>query len=683
MRRLMTLTATAVLLAASPAAAQWGEAPPVALGAQDVATCLRDAGGGRVAALAQRGERFGTALHTVTPDGLRPDGEVLLGRSLVACPAVAAAESGAAVTAAALYAGTAMRPGGVRLVAAVRGAGGDFAAPVDLGRVADLEASIMPSVAIAPDGTVAVAWLELHDVFGFDDGRTTLRVARRPPGGGFGPVETIGRDVRGPSPGGPPALAFDAAGSLTLAWARPRPARGRVEGLASVEVVTVAPGAPFGGPQVIAREAQDVAEVALAVAPDGSALLAHDGNEAVQVLERTGAAAPFAAGERIGGEPERSAARPAVALAADGGAVVAWRDGYGTGVHATAREPAGAFGAPTRLEADVDDGPTSFSILARRGGPPLDDDDRVRVAAAPGGRALVGWRVRGAAFGAPAAIRVAQRSATGFGAVRLGSPVRDADGFAPWLGLPEPAVVWTDNRTDPFAFDTYPTGGGRLHLSRPPAASAGPPAPAIAVRVKRRALYPSAPLILDVACAAACDLRAVVAPRGGRRRTGEWRGGAIATGGRSTPGRVRLAARPSTAPIAPRGGGPIRILVRATAPNGTAVAQRSLRARVRRRTPPPLQRPVGLRARRAGDDVIVTWRTAGPARRMSFLLSGHRRRDGTAPRGRIQPSAYRPGNGDRRFRARLRDAGDVRWVAVLAAAADLPRRTARAWVRVR
>jgi hypothetical protein len=372
-----------------------------------------------------------------------------------------------------------------------------------------------------------------------------------------------------------------------------------------------------------------------------------------------------------------------VALAPDGGAVVAWRDGYGDGVHAAARPPGGGFGAPVRLSSREASAFSSFGALATSGGPPVDDDDRIRVAAGAGGRGAVGWIESGTAFGAPASVRLAQRSGANFARpLRIGSPVRDADRLVPWLGLAEPAVVWTDNRTAAGIVDAYPAGLGRLHLSRPAAPVANPPAPDVRVRVPRRTIYAADPLVVDLDCAAACDVRAAVLPRGGRRRTGEARGGAIATGGRTTPGRLRLRAAPLSGAIAPRAGGVIRLVVRATAPGGREVERQALRVRVRRRTPPPFQRPLAVRAHRAGDDVIVRWRTAGPARRMSFAAFGFRTR-GNPARGEEPPSAYRDGDGDRRFRARLTGAARVRWVAVYAWSIDGPGRSVRVWARVR
>src|SRR4051812_30390983 len=122
MRRLLLLAAL-FLASAAPASAQWGETPPVTLGEDDVATCLRDVGGGRLAALATSGRRYGASLHTVTPDGLQPDGEVVFGRHVQSCPVGAAATTGAAVVAVVVRRA---KPVLTRLLVSVREPGGGF-----------------------------------------------------------------------------------------------------------------------------------------------------------------------------------------------------------------------------------------------------------------------------------------------------------------------------------------------------------------------------------------------------------------------------------------------------------------------------------------------------------------------------------------------------------------------------
>jgi hypothetical protein len=205
----------------------------------------------------------------------------------------------------------------------------------------------------------------------------------------------------------------------------------------------------------------------------------------------------------------------------------------------------------------------------------------------------------------------------------------------------------------------------------------------VTLSARSQALYFSDPLVVDARCAAACDLRAVLIPRGKRGPIDERPGAGVGTASRATPGLVRLRIEPARGAIAPRAGGTVRVVVRATAPGGRAVGRTTLRVRVRRRTPPPFQHPLDVRARRAGEDVIVTWRTAGPARRMGFAAWGRRTRGKSFPRGReILPFEARSGRGDRRFRLRLGDAGDLRWVVLLAYSREPPVRLERIVVRV-
>jgi hypothetical protein len=548
-------------------------------------------------------------------------------------------------------------------------------------------------VAAGPDGSAAVAWLESRDAGIRRPERRTLRVARRAAGGAFGAPETLVARHDGDWNAVAPAVAVDAAGATTVAWARARSPRGQ---RSAIEVATAAPGAAFGAPQRIAGRPYDVAGVALAAGSGGRALLAHDGDETVRVYERAPGAAAFAPAPVF--TSGAGARRPELALAADGGAVVAWRspglivlppagDAVAAqdadGVKAATRPPGGPFGPERDLQPPADeDGPISAGAYVT-GGRPVDvQRDRVRAAAAPGGLAAVAWLAPSPRFGAPAAGRIAVATPAGFApATPIGGPVRDVDAVLPWLGAAGPAAVWADNRATAVLLP-IPEGLGRLHLSQATRPAARPPAPAVELAARPQALYFRDPLIVDATCAAACDLRATVAPRA-RPRSGALPGAALGAGGRTTPGRVRLRLAPAAGHLAPRGGGSLRVVVRAAAPGGAAVSRSSIRVRVRRRTPPPFQRPFDVRARRAGDDVLLRWRTPGPARRMSFIAFGRRTRGKRFPARELAPLAWRNGRGDRRFRLRLRGARRARWVVLLASSDDPPTRSARIVVPVR
>ena len=664
------------LVAAAPAAAQWGEAAPAELGRALPATCLRDDGGGAVAAL---GRHDGAALFAVTTDGLRADGDVAFGRRLAACPEVAVNASGAAVAAAPVLAA-----GRQRLLVAVRDRAGAFTLPVELARARSRSVSIEPVVAIAVDGGMLVAWRERSTRPASE--RVAIRVARRPPGGGFGPPQTVVERAAGRwGADAPVAAGFDAAGTATLAWARPLPARrargGLVGGLAAVEVAAAASGAPFGTADVVTAEAQEVGTMALAVAPDGRALLAHDGNETVRVLERAPGEAAFAPLARDGGSPERAASLPAAALAADGTAVVAWR--AGGAVDAVARAGPGAFARVRRLQPPQDGEDLSLvGTLYASGGAPVElDDGRPRVAAGGGGQAAVAWLAPPGFPGGPQTPRIVVAAGAAFGAVAvLGSPVRDAGAVAPRLDGGAPGAIWTDNGA--VALGGYPVGAGRLRLALAARPRARPAAPRVTATARPQALFHREPLALDVRCPAACDLRATIAPR---RPASDDEGPAlpaVGTGGRRDAGRVRLRVTPAFADhVAPPGGGRVRVVVRSAAPDGADAARTVIHARVRRRPVPPLRVPLDVRARRAGDAVVVTWRTAGPARRMSFHAFTRRTR-GRAP---APASAFARviGRGRRSFRVRIDDARGARYVVLLAVASDPPSRTRRVVVPVR
>jgi len=115
--------------------------------------------------------------------------------------------------------------------------------------------------------------------------------------------------------------------------------------------------------------------------------------------------------------------------------------------------------------------------------------------------------------------------------------------------------------------------------------------------------------------------------------------------------------------LVPRRGGPLRVTVHATAPGGheATVARRDVR--VRHAFVPPPRRPRDVRVtRRRGGRLLVTWRTAKPARAQEFFLSAERRRaDGSIE---VLALGFRDGNGRTRCREVLEDEGRARWVKI-------------------
>jgi hypothetical protein len=109
--------------------------------------------------------------------------------------------------------------------------------------------------------------------------------------------------------------------------------------------------------------------------------------------------------------------------------------------------------------------------------------------------------------------------------------------------------------------------------------------------------------------------------------------------------------------------------VTATAPGGRLRSSVSRHVRIVQRPAPPVPVPLDVEARRDGRSVVVTWRTAFPARRCTFaVFAGPTRR---AERDVAGVDGVR-GRGRTRFRTRLRseDGRPLRWVSILAIGLD-------------
>ena len=198
----------------------------------------------------------------------------------------------------------------------------------------------------------------------------------------------------------------------------------------------------------------------------------------------------------------------------------------------------------------------------------------------------------------------------------LGSPARSVAGVAALL-LPggEPAVAWADNVVDTTGFgagELEPsTRGGRIHLARADAA-AGPatPPPAARLRAPRlQRLYPDEAIRVRVRCAAACDLRAFVREGG---VTGAGAAASLPGGGSRV---LRLQPTGDGDPV-PRRRGRVTVRARVSAPGSPATRTLRLRVPLARRPPLPVPRLLDARAVRRGRSLVVTWRTAFPARRV-------------------------------------------------------------------
>jgi hypothetical protein len=662
-----------ILLVAAPAAqaAPLAELPYEPLPQRAVATCLRATGS--PGALAMFGPIAGrssaTDLLAAGAGGTTRTDRVDFG-SLVDCAAVATAPGGVAVVAGAV----APSPTRVEVRAVVREPGGAFGAPATLGAAAFDGSAV--TAAVSPSGHAVVAWLQ-----GRGGGRFRIVAARRMPGGGFGPFQRLTPWRRGREFAGVQVTAgVDAAGVATVAWTRPS-VRGRVveSGEAVVETATAGPAAAFVV-QRLANRALDGTEVALAVAPDGWAVLAHAGTGGLRAYERAPGASGFGVAFR-GGVAEDGA--PTVAVRDGGGAVVAWRQGSPpevASVEMTARPAAGDFPeASTVAPLGRGDGNLGFSVAGGSAGPfaPPDEGNwTLRSALAPGGRVLLAWGGSRTRRGDGNLIaRVAAGSLAGqFDAPqRLGSPIRDINGLAP-LFLPDgrAALAWTDN-AGRFA---AAAGTGRLHLaveSAPPA-----PEPALpALRVRARAtqrLFGAQSVRVSASCDRACDVRA--------RLLGDSFSDRSSTRSLLRAGTARLSLGGPDNNLGPARGR-LSLVVEAAAPGGQEFVTRTERVHVIRRPALRAPPPLGVTARRRGSAIVVSWHTASPARRASYVVAAHpsRANSGRYVRERF---AFTRGRGRTRFTLRLRPPrpDSLHWVTVQGQSIDDGRVTREAGASV-
>ncbi len=625
-----------------------------------VATCLRATG--TPSGLAIFGpisaRSSSTDLLAAGPAGTTRTARVDLG-SLVDCAAVATAPGGAAVVA-----GAVQSRARVEVRAVVQDPGGAFAAPVTLGDTTDDGPEV--AAAVSPSGHAVVAWVQTRGAPRSGDPPFRIVAARRAPGGGFGAFQRLTPWRRGLAFAGVHVTAgIDAGGVATVAWARPSATRGRaLSGELTVETASAAPGAAFVL-QRLANRVLEATEVALAVAPDGWAVVAHAGSGGTRAFERAPGATRFSTAFRAELAEDRA---PTVAIRDGGGAVVAWRHGSEldvAGVEATARPAAGTFPDARTVAAPGNDDPNfglSTAELSVVGPFPADEGNwTLRSALAPDGRALLAWGgSRAAAAGGALIPHVAAGTLAGaFGPPQaLGSPVRDVNGVAP-VFLPDgrAGLAWTDN----VAFEAFglrlPSGTGRLHLAVEAAAAAPEPAlPRLRVRAHRtQRLFDGQRLKVRATCDRACDLRAVL-------HDGSFDRGSI-TRTLLGAGTARFAF-PSADPDL-RARRRSRVVVQATGPGGHALTGARVRVKVIRRQPLPVPPPLGVKARRRGSAIVISWHTASPARRAIYIVAAWRSRDQAGGFDRTRFGSTH-GRARTRFTVRLhpRRPGLLHWVTV-------------------
>lgn len=509
MRAALILALVITALSAAPALA-WQELPFRSLPEHRPATCLQPTGADDGLAAIGPGSRLGTPMDLLGvgagPPAVRDRARFQLSFS---CPVVRE-QGGAAVAAVADLLDT----GGLAVAAAVRDAGGVFARPARLGPATLFDASY--DAAVSARGDAVVAWLQ--NAGGGRRRRARVVAARRLPGGAFGPVEALTRWVRAGDAGSYLTVVAgeDAAGRATVAWTAP--ARHGQD--VAVVTATAAPGAPFGAPQVLTARADTLVRLALAVAPDGGALLAHDGmtRAGLRLFERPPGAPAFGRGRELGSTKPKAfvgTSDPALALRDGGAAVVVWRDGGDdSATRAMTRLPGGSFGPPRTI-----------AVGAAKRGVAVDEvpesakqhDLGLSAALSADGRAVVAWSAPRRSADLPQAPLAASGTLrNGFGAATvLGSPAR-AIGNVSALVLAggEPAAAWGDNATETIgngrSAGESQERDGRIHVARAGAAAraaAAPPAARIrAPRVQR--LSRGQGVRFQVRCVAACDLRA-------------------------------------------------------------------------------------------------------------------------------------------------------------------------------
>ncbi len=654
----------AALAPASAGAAPFDEPPlePVT----GAATCLRATGApGELVRWTSTGASFLQA----GAGGVTPGAEVGAGRPLTDCPVVASQPNGAG-----LLAFVCQDAGAKPIVrVSLRAPGGTWSAPTTL---AGAHPYAPPALAVSERGEAVLAWAE--PVGAFQKQTYRVRVARRPAGGTFGVPQTLATQKLTSPPD--PLAGIAANGEAIVAWA----ALGEsgtfpLEPIGSAEAAIAPPGGTFSAPSRISG----VSDAALAVAPDGRALLALTGAGKVRVAERASGQA-FGAPVDVADAPDLLGAAAAVALRADGGAVVAWQGVAAQSLSAVTRTGPGAFGSPVVLAHPIPAGGDPFTTALIRifavafsglgfdasltdinGGMP-------RAAVTSDGRALITWDGlrRRAGITSWLAPRMAALPLAGghVDVQALGGPLRNAGSITPLLLADgAPAVAWTDNSPG------FGTAQGRLRLALEGVTTApDPPAPALTVGSPRKTvLTVDDSLVLPIRCGGPCEVRATVAgPFGAGGLTELAHGGA---------GRLELP--PSLgSPIAPLRRGPVHVTVAYGAPGARHPATKLLTLTLRRPPGPPVPHVLDLRARKRGNAIDVTWRTDIAAKPDDFLVTGTA--TGSAADAPLALATDDDEHSSHRFHFTLRPSKGVRYVAV-AVATETLRIVRRATTQVR
>lgn len=642
--RLLPLLLTALpALTAGPSAAHAASAPlimPLPAGA--VADCVRDAGDGRLQVV-RGGDRARPRIDLVSlSDAAAPSrSEGVSFGHLTDCPEVSGAPGTAPLFAAAVLRGLVVEQ-------RVADAG---AAPVKLSATSVLGADLDTGTVVAngAGGTAAVVWQRVAR-----GGRTVLLVARRAGAEtAFAPPRALERDAVFRT-NDAALVAVDAQGRTTVVWQG-----GEREGKTLLRVARAERGAPFGPTQTLGPV--DRLRPALAVAADGRALVsATRPGGRVGLWESQPDGGSFAPVAVAAGK----AVDTAVALGPDGGAVLSVLGSRGVAVfrRATAAgpfSPAQTIPYPRVRRASTEPRSILTSVSSAAG--LLDDRDEgdhwLAARVAPSGRFAVTWLIPARGAEPATADSVAGTLAAGIEErTRLGSPCRTVTSATPVV-LPDGQLVttWSDAaRVQASSESETDRGEGRIGVVVPGAPAAAQPQLALPVPAVRaepvddRPIGAGEPLRLRVSCSGGpCDVRASAWAKSLRRPTKARPtifGASFAVAASTTlrEGETQILSLPVAQRgvlVAPGRSGRPRIAV-SVCRAGEPVARRAVIApRVRMRALAGAPRIAELRARPVGGGRLrVTWRLARPADRGSrFMLVGDRGyRFGRASAGRMR-----------------------------------------------
>ncbi|WP_028067144.1 hypothetical protein [Solirubrobacter soli] len=609
LRILPALAVLALALPATASAAPFGDLPFQAL--KGPAVCLRATGA--PGELVRQTETTAPFL-TAAPAGLTAGG-VLPTDGAQDCVEVASWPGGGGVLAFPVYSEA---DGETWVRGFLREPGHDWGEPVDIlppGPRSGIELAVAASA--RGDALVATRTSD-------ERRRQVVTVARRLPGGAFGAPERL--DSRRANPEDPSAVraGYSAAGEAVVVWT----VRGPDEDARTELWAAVAPpGAAFGAPQRVGET--DGGPYALAVGEDGRALAVFTSADRLVAAERA-PGGQFAAPTTLVRPADTLRNSPAAVLRPGGGAVVAWTSPTIAGLTVRTREQAGRFGRaidlvyPKRLRGDAMRIQQRF-VLSGGG-------DLARAVATADGRVMVTWGHLAKRQGAWQVVPgVAQVNFAGdsYEVYGLTGSLRDIAEITPVvLADGSSAVAWSDN--DRLG------AGGRIRVARDGAPEAAdPPAPRVTLTPPRsRALKDSDSLVLRVSCSAACDIDAQL----------EGRPPIAASVSLAKAGSDRLVFSPYDRPLVPRGGGKVRIVVRSSAPGARTVTVRTLSLTLRRAKILYPPRVLGLTLARDGDDLLVRWHTAKPARPRDYFVIAVDDQDETVgvgnPTGRARRTSF-------------------------------------------